>query len=496
MENNLSKPEFTQTADTLFDRISRSVILKIAVIFFITLILLIPMNMVHDLISERKNREDIVAKEIASKWGLDQVISTPILAVPYPVLKENSIKSADGTQKLVELLETEWAFLMADQVAITAEVNPEARKRGIYETVVYTSQVKIKGNFSKFDLDKLKLDSQKLNWKEAKLVFGIEDFKGLAKNPILKWKEKEYELTKDHVDLNLFPQSLYVNLPLEQNEDAAAGFEIKMDIKGSNTLNFLPLAKQTSITTSGTWKNPSFSGNFIPDQRDVNESFSAQWNIPSFSRKMPQEWNGSSNRIYEFMGLELTTELSAQEYEQIDTRHVDFSKSNQVNQQLLSNDWDMVQVRFLPQVNNYQKTTRVTKFGILVVALSFVSLIFLEIIKRKKIHLIQYILIGFAMVLFYALLLAISEHIGFNWAYVIASLLTITLISSFVGTITKNWQSSSIFGLILSTFYVFIFVLLQLRDYSLIVGTIGIFVILAILMRLSTKIDWYQYEQK
>ncbi len=496
MENNHTAQEYSTIPTTLFDRISNSVIIKIAIIFFISLILLIPMNMVNDLILERKNRENMVAHEIASKWGLDQVISSPILAVPYSVFKKDLVKSSDGSQKLLELEETEWAFLMANQVQIETEVKPETRKRGIYETVVYASKVKIKGDFTGFELEKLKLDANLLKWKDAKLVFGIEDFKGLSKNPQLTWNGKAHEFTKEHVDLNLFPQSLYVNLPMENMDSIAAKFEINMEIKGSNTINFLPLANQTRIDVSGNWKNPSFTGNFLPDHRDINDKFQAQWNIPSFNRKMPQQWNGASSKLYEFIGAELNTEQTAQDYKQINYRAADFPEPKVSNQQGLSTEWDMVQIKFLPHVNNYQKTTRVTKFGILVVALSFISLIFLEIIKRKKIHLIQYILIGFAMVLFYALLLAISEHVGFNWAYVLASLLTIVLISSFVGTITKNRQSSLIFGLILSTFYVFIFVLLQLRDYSLIVGTIGIFIILAILMRLSTKIDWYQHEQK
>lgn len=111
-------------------------------------------------------------------------------------------------------------------------------------------------------------------------------------------------------------------------------------------------------------------------------------------------------------------------------------------------------------------------------------------------HIIQYVLIGFAMVLFYALLLAISEHLGFNIAYLLAALATILLIASFVRAITKNMKSALIFGAILSLFYVFIYILMQLRDYSLIVGTIGVFIILAALMRLSTKIDWYQFDKR
>nr|WP_262713884.1 cell envelope integrity protein CreD [Sphingobacterium cavernae] len=166
------------------------------------------------------------------------------------------------------------------------------------------------------------------------------------------------------------------------------------------------------------------------------------------------------------------------------------------NSNLVSTDMDMIQVNFLPEVNNYQKTTRVAKYGILVIILTFASLFFTEIIKKQRIHLIQYILIGAAMVLFYSLLLAFSEHIGFNPAYLISALATILLIASFIYMITKNRNTALLFAGILGLFYTFIYVLMQLRDYSLIVGTVGIFIILAVLMRVSTKVNWYQFDRK
>lgn len=162
----------------------------------------------------------------------------------------------------------------------------------------------------------------------------------------------------------------------------------------------------------------------------------------------------------------------------------------------IATEKDMIQINFLEEVNNYQKTTRVAKYGILIIILTFAALFFTEIIKKQRIHLIQYLLIGFAMVLFYSLLLSISEHLGFNIAYLLAAIATIILIASFIKSITKDSKSAFIFSGILAVFYSFIFILMQLRDYSLLVGTVGIFIILAILMRVSTKINWYQYDKR
>ncbi len=154
----------------------------------------------------------------------------------------------------------------------------------------------------------------------------------------------------------------------------------------------------------------------------------------------------------------------------------------------------MITIHFLPDINNYQKTTRVAKYGILIINLTFTSLLFTEVIKKKRVHIIQYILIGAAMVLFYTLLLALSEHIGFNLAYLTATIATVLLIGSFIKAITQDAKTAALLSSILGIFYLFIYVLMQLRDYSLIAGTIGIFIILAILMRVSTKINWYQFD--
>jgi inner membrane protein len=152
----------------------------------------------------------------------------------------------------------------------------------------------------------------------------------------------------------------------------------------------------------------------------------------------------------------------------------------------------MITINFLPDINNYQKTTRVAKYGILVIILTFTAPIHRSD-QEKRIHIIQYILIGAAMVL-YTLLLALSEHIGFNLAYLTASVATVMLIGSFIKSITKDQKSALLLSSILALFYLFIYILMQLRDYSLIAGTIGIFIILAILMRVSTKINWYQFD--
>lgn len=493
LENYSSEP---QENKSIYERITGSIVLKFAVIFFLTLILLIPMNLIDDLIHERKAREQGVSNEIAAKWGREQVIASPIIAVPYEEVKESFQPSGKGVKELVTSVETQWAYLLPNETQVSAEVKPEPLKRGIYQAIVYQTNISMKGNFQGFDLSKLEVAPERLQWGKAKLIYGVQDMKGLSANPKLSWADSSYELSKANLDINPFLFNLAADLNLKGNEDLNRTFAISYEIRGSKSLNFLPLAKQSNIQVKGEWSNPSFNGAYLPESREVGErAFTASWELPSFNRKLPQQWTGDDTQVYTFSGIDLQSAESGEYYTTAVTQPVE-PQSVGAGGASLSSDYDMVQINFLPSINNYQKTNRVTKYGILVVALTFVSLLFMEVIKKQRVHIIQYVLIGFAMVLFYALLLAISEHLGFNLAYLLAALATTGLIASFVKAITKNSQSALIFAAILSLFYSFIYILMQLRDYSLIVGTIGVFIILAVLMRLSTKIDWYQFDRR
>jgi len=473
---------------TLFEKLSQSVVVKLMLILVLILFMLIPMHWVGELIEERKYREQEVHSEIALKWGKQQVVGTPVLAIPYyKMVDEVSVEGASKTSTKIKT--TAWIFVLPNDIKIDSKVIPESLKRGIYDIVVYNTKLKMSGDFDQVDLEKLAVDTKDIIWSQSKIIFGVEDFKGLKSSPRLSWGNQTVELETDFNNLKLFPQTLTAPISIKNIAETKQKFDLQFDLKGSTSLNFLPLAAQTQISVSGDWANPSFDGAFLPENRSVSaNNFSAQWSIPSFSRKLPQAWTGNATSLYLF-----DTNASS-DFANTATYPEPAAPSSEANQ-VLTNE-DMVSINFLPEVNNYQKTTRVAKYGLLVILLTFTALLFTEIIKKQRIHIIQYILIGAAMVLFYSLLLAFSEQIGFNWAYVIAALATVSLIATFIKGIVKQTKTALVFAGILSTFYAFIFVLMQLRDLSLIVGTIGIFIILAVLMRFSTKINWYQFDNK
>ncbi|PRD57322.1 cell envelope integrity protein CreD [Sphingobacterium gobiense] len=490
MENQNTPPVLPPSQPTFFERLVNSVILKLGIILFLVLLLLIPMESVKDLIRERKNRDQAVSNEIASKWGNRQVVSGPIIGIPYTYSYNVNTTDEKGEIKVEKHIEKDYVFLVSKKLDVKSTVEPTYLTRGIYQTVVYNATVALRGEFDEIDLTRLDLNPEDLAWEKAKVFIGLSDLKGVKAVPKLNMGQVNAEFEVGNTDVSLFEQTMVANVDLS-DRSTKNQFEINLDIRGSRSLTVFPTSNETSIIVSGIWDNPSFNGGFLPEDRTISQQdFIAKWRIPSFSRKFPQQWKGARGSMYQVTNYEVTD--------------VDYPvavipepriSSTGANVQL-STEQDMVQVNFLESVNNYQKTTRVAKYGILVVLLTFTSLFFTEVIKKQRVHIVQYVLIGCAMVLFYSLLLALSEHIGFNLGYLIAALATIMLISSFIFGITKDKKIAFIFSGILSAFYIFIYSLMQLQDYSLIVGTIGVFVILALLMKLSTRVNWYQFERK
>ena len=230
-------------------------------------------------------------------------------------------------------------------------------------------------------------------------------------------------------------------------------FNFNVKLKGSEYINFVPVGKVTDIELSSDWNNPSFDGPFLPDSREIDDDgFTAHWNVLHLNRNYPQAWIGAQHKVKD----------------------------------------SAFGVNLLIPVDSYQKSERSIKYAILFIGLTFLVFFFIEIINKKRVHPIQYILVGLALCLFYTLLLSISEHTSFNIAYGISTLLTIGLISTYTKTVLKSNALTGLMGGILIILYLFIFIIIQLQDYALLMGSIGLFIILGLVMYFSRKIDWYQ----
>src|ERR1700761_4872255 len=241
--------------------------------------------------------------------------------------------------------------------------------------------------------------------------------------------------------------------------DKAISFDFNLELNGSQELSFLHLGKTTDVAVKGNWGSPSFSGRYLPDIRNVDSktnTFEAKWRMLYYNRPFPQQWADDYNLL--------------------------------VNSKKTDDATFGVKLR-LP-IDQYQKTTRSSKYAILIIMLTFISLFLTEMISKQRIHVFNYVLIGAAMIVYYTLLLSFSEQIGFTFAYLIASAATVILVAAFLRSLIKSAKATGLFALILSLFYAFIYVIIQLEDLALLVGSVALFLVVATLMYFSRKINW------
>lgn len=422
---------------------------KLAAIFFIGLILLVPTALIQDLIRERENTQNDAIREVSDKWAGEQTISGPFLSIPYyRITKEYTSK--DSVEKLVRI--KDYIHIMPTQLTIDGQITPEKRNRGIYEIVVYNSKVNISGSFDNIDLSALDVQQPNIAYDKAEFIVGINDLRGIEDQVKLSWNNQTVSFNPGVSSVDVVGSGINALLTLDAKDSTKYNFKLSLDLRGSQKLYFTPVGKVTDVKLSSKWPNPSFNGSFLPDTRVVKtDGFEANWNILHLNRNYPQAWTGNKHDIYQSsFGLDL----------------------------------------LLP-VDNYQKTYRSIKYAILFIGMTFLVFFFIEVLNKVFIHPIQYILVGVALVVFYTLLLSISEHLRFNYAFIISAFASLALIAGYVQAILKSLPLTRLIIGILFILYAFIFVIIQLQDYALLIGSIGIFIVLGLVMYYSRKIDWY-----
>ncbi|KAA3610736.1 MAG: cell envelope integrity protein CreD [Calditrichaeota bacterium] len=426
------------------NKVKNSITARLIIIAIMTIVLLIPAILIQNLVEERQERRVETEIEISDKWGASQTISGPIVVVP--ILEQ--IKT-DKTNKTIHY--RNYAYFLPDDLQIEGKMDPQIRYRGIYEVALYSSLLQFNGSFKiKKDLDAVN-SYGKVLWDQAFLAIGLSDMQGINDLVKVKWADQNKTSIPGIEAKELFQSG--VNIPIDLSDNKSNyDFSFALNINGSKQLFFSPLGKETNIKLESSWNNPSFSGAFLPKKREVTESgFSATWKILNLNRNYPQLWIG--------------------------------------NQYKIENSAFGVELR-LP-VDEYQKTMRTTKYAIMFIALTFLTFFMIEVLNKKMLHPIQYLLIGFALLLFYTLLLSFSEHIGFQSSYIIATISITGLITSYSKSILgKPIQMFTVLGT-LTGLYSYLFIILQLQDYALIMGSIGLFFILAIVMFVTRKINWY-----
>jgi inner membrane protein len=427
--------------------VKNNLYVKVGTIILIALLLLIPAAMIQNLIGEREHNYNETIREVSSKWSEEQTLIGPFISIPYYRLVE---QSSDNETKVSKI--KAYIHLLPEQLKITGTISPEKRYRSIYEVVVYKSELEISGNFASLRLSELDIPQQNIQFDKAFITLGLNDLRGIDQEIILNLNDERLSFNPGVLSNDVVESGVHALVNLNPDSTQNIDFSFKLSLKGSQKLYFTPLGKVTDIDITSSWVNPSFNGAFLPDPRDVSEDgFSAQWNVLHLNRNYPQQWTGSSYSVKESsFGVDL----------------------------------------LLP-VDNYQKTYRTARYAILFIGFTFLVFFFIEVLKKVFIHPVQYILVGIALVVFFTLLLSISEYLRFNHAYLVSAIATLSLVAAYVKAVIKNMRLTGLIVGILFILYSFIYVILQLQDLALLIGSIGIFVILALVMYFSRKIDWY-----
>ena len=406
--------------------------IKLLLILIISILLLIPQAIIMNMVNERSSTETTANLEVTEKWGSGQTLTGPVLFIPGDSAANN-------------------IYLLPEDLNIKGDIQSRMLKRGIYDFTVYETTLDLSGHFA---LSKeIKPEQLKnLRTERAKLLFAITDFKGFADNPTLLYNGQPADLSSEALHLGSHNAlSCAVDIQPILNGDKVT-YRLTVPLKGSNYLYFLPVGRTTSLHLSSDCPTPSFTGRYLPANREVSEQgFAADWKVLALNRDFAQVLSSHSElRNAQSFGVDLKV-----------------------------------------PVEQYQQTTRSIKYAYLIILLTFAVVFFVEIRRQTPVHPVQYALVGIALMLFYTLLLSFSEHLTFLLSYLIASVMTIGLITLFVRALLRNTRAALIIGALLVVLYAFIYIIMQLESYALLVGSLGVFAILATAMYASQKINWY-----
>ncbi|MDP2709182.1 MAG: cell envelope integrity protein CreD [bacterium] len=448
--------------------IKSSLSFKLFVIGFLIAILMIPIGFIAFLAQERESRQAEAFREISGKWGNEQTITGPILSIPYKHKVERT--TAEGT---VVDETVRYAHFLPEELKIKGMIDPEKRQRGIYEVAVYNANLEISGRFVAPDFSKWEIAEDNILYRQAFVTLGIPDMRGIKGNLDLEWENKKQAFMPGVKTSDVAATGISADIDLGQNNNASQNFKINLSLNGSRDLYFAPLGRSTQVELSSAWTDPSFQGAFLPESHTINQAgFTAAWKVSELNRGFPQSFLGQLGSAEPVIRPDYNEKMPT------------ISQAGAINQSNFG-------VRLLVPADEYQATVRALKYAIMLLALTFLVLFFYEARRGARVHPLQYILIGLALALFYLLLLSISEYLGFKAAYLLSALTIIGLITLYSKSIFKAWRPALLEALILTFVYGFIFVILQLKDYSLLVGSLGLLAILSLVMLVSRKIDWY-----
>ncbi|MBP8962201.1 MAG: cell envelope integrity protein CreD [Opitutaceae bacterium] len=435
--------------------------LKLFAIAFLVLALWIALQCIDGVRRERASYRDQAEAEVAQTWGGEQTIAGPFLVVPftYPVRTSREILNAHGVPTRTDEVKTAKAsaYFLPAELQVDGQIDPTLRRRGIFTVPVYETQLHLRGQF-RVDPATIQVEGATFDWAHARAVWAVQNPRGLRTAPTLLWQNTPVVL-EPGTPREEWGETLESSVSVDAKAPGAPLlFDLTMDLRGSTRLAVAPVGAQTEIALASTWPDPSFGGASLPVSRSVSaEGFKAKWEQAYFGRGYPQQWSDAGQTAVSFSAIA----SSASE------------------------------VRFLQPVDAYRLVERAIKYGVLFLVLVFANFFLFEVTARMRIHPLQYLIVGVALVLFFLGYLALSEFIAAGLAYAASAGVSTTLVTAYSACVLKTGRRSLVVGGTLAATYGYLYFILQLQDYALLAGTAALFLLLGIAMWATRKIDWY-----
>jgi inner membrane protein len=439
---------------------------KLTLAILVGLVLTIPLFSVWLLVYDRKTQSEQATQSITEGWGGPQAIAGPILVIPYRATATETV--VENGQSVTRSRDVRRELTLAPEaVEFTTNVRPEVRKRSIYEAVVYDAQVAGKARFAfPPDLARTGVEPSQMDMSRAELRFGLSDPRGLGANP---------QVSADGRPLRLQPgggsgggRGFFAWIDAGGLVAKPLAVDFAFDFRGNEALSLAPQAGDTRWTVRSSWPSPSFGGAFLPAGRRVGDNgFAASYRIGNLAL-------GRSLVSTADPGPSSTPNPPARTAETPGT----------------DADMQTAQISLIQPVDPYSQVNRATKYGFLFIGFTFLALLMFDVIGGVRVSAVEYLLMGAALVLFFVLLLAFAEVIGFAPAYVLASAAIAGLNTAYSAAVLASWRRAAFIGGLLVGLYAVLYILLSLEAYSLLIGSLLLFAALAGVMYATRRIDW------
>jgi inner membrane protein len=434
--------------------------IKIVTIAFIAIFLMIPLEMISGKIDERAFYLEQAKQSVSDSWTASQVVLPTLLVLPYEIHRTVSVTDS-VTKKIKTQIQTsnDYKLVVPDKLMLSTTIDNSMRHKGIYNVPVYTSKIHVSGVFNGKKINKYKKQiseqHEKVVFKSPYLSAVVSDPRGINSIPVLEWQNKTFTFKPS----SRLPQKyagIHANLP-SINEEGINNFSYLLELRGMEQLSFIPVGLENELVVKSSWPHPQFVGDFLPTSSEISaQGYSSKWHINSFANNIEDKVLSCENNSCDAL----------------------FNGS--------------LGIKHIETVDVYLQSERTVKYGMLFIGLCFITFFIFETLVKLPIHPIQYCLVGLANAIFYLLLISLSENIQFGLAYAIASFCCVALLMFYLKPVLKEKKYAYIFSSVLAALYSVLYIIINMEDLALMMGSFLIFFVLAAIMFTTRNIDWYQ----